>query len=353
MVKVRQPRRAAAAWTSTCAAATSGAAAAARHAPERVGERSRVAAGSPALGPRQRRPLPHPRPPQPRHRARHPLAHRGSLRGHLHARHERRGRGPRPDPPAQRRRAGRTFLPRAAGPHLARRRALGQESVSAAPETLSASRRLVALGAVALAAFGIALGARESGALAPLEREALKARFDVRGAEPVKGMLVVGIDAKTFGELQKTWPFPRSLHGKVVRQLHADGRARDRLRRPVHRAARVRARTSPSSTPSATPAAPCSPRARATTTAARTSWAATTTCAASARAPPPPTSATTRAARSPASRARPASSTASRWSRRSGCKGTRRRAGRLPRRQGLDRLPRPARDDPDGLVRRT
>ena len=68
--------------------------------------------------------------------------------------------------------------------------------MSAAPENLTASRRLVALGAVALAAFGIALGARESGALAPLEREALKARFDVRGAEPVKGMLVVGIDCE-------------------------------------------------------------------------------------------------------------------------------------------------------------
>jgi HD-GYP domain-containing protein (c-di-GMP phosphodiesterase class II) len=93
----------------------------------------------------------------------------------------------------------------------------------AAPETLPASRRLVALGAVALAAFGIALAARESGALAPLEREALKARFDVRGAEPVDGLLVVGIDAKTFGELQHTWPFPRSFHGKVVRRLHAAG----------------------------------------------------------------------------------------------------------------------------------
>ncbi len=95
--------------------------------------------------------------------------------------------------------------------------------MSAAPETVSGSRRLLALGVVALAAFGIALAARESGALAPLEREALKARFDVRGAEPVKGMLVVGIDAKSFGELQQRWPFPRSLHGQVVRRLHAAG----------------------------------------------------------------------------------------------------------------------------------
>ena len=93
----------------------------------------------------------------------------------------------------------------------------------AAPGPVSGRRRLAALGAVALAAFGIALTARESGALAPLEREALKARFDVRGTEPVKGLLVVGIDAKTFGDLQRRWPFRRSVHGRMVRELHAAG----------------------------------------------------------------------------------------------------------------------------------
>jgi CHASE2 domain-containing sensor protein len=95
--------------------------------------------------------------------------------------------------------------------------------VPAAPGPVSGRRRLAALGAVALAAFAIALALRESGALEPLEREALKARFDVRGAEPVRGLLVVGIDAKTFGKLQKRWPFPRSLHGQMVRHLHAAG----------------------------------------------------------------------------------------------------------------------------------
>jgi CHASE2 domain-containing sensor protein len=88
---------------------------------------------------------------------------------------------------------------------------------------MTGRRRLAALGAVALLACAAALGARESGALAPLEREALKARFDVRGPEPVRGLLVVGIDAKTFGDLQVGWPFKRSLHGRVVRRLHAAG----------------------------------------------------------------------------------------------------------------------------------
>jgi HD-GYP domain-containing protein (c-di-GMP phosphodiesterase class II) len=95
--------------------------------------------------------------------------------------------------------------------------------VPAAPGPASGRRRLAALAAVALAAFGIALALRESGALEPLERESLKARFDVRGAEPVTGMLVVGIDAKTFGDLQVRWPFRRSLHARVVRRLHAAG----------------------------------------------------------------------------------------------------------------------------------
>jgi HD-GYP domain-containing protein (c-di-GMP phosphodiesterase class II) len=88
---------------------------------------------------------------------------------------------------------------------------------------MTGRRRLAALGAVALAACAVGLAARESGALAPLEREALKARFDVRGPEPVKGLLVVGIDDKTFDDLQVQWPFSRSLHARVVRQLDAAG----------------------------------------------------------------------------------------------------------------------------------
>jgi HD-GYP domain-containing protein (c-di-GMP phosphodiesterase class II) len=93
----------------------------------------------------------------------------------------------------------------------------------AAPAPPTGRRRFAALAAVALAACAAGIAARESGALAPLEREALKDRFDVRGTEPVKGMLVVGIDAKTFTELNHNWPFPRSKHGRVVRNLHAAG----------------------------------------------------------------------------------------------------------------------------------
>jgi CHASE2 domain-containing sensor protein len=83
--------------------------------------------------------------------------------------------------------------------------------------------RLGALVCVAVAAFGLTLAARETGAIRPLERESLQARYDVRGPEPADGLLVVGIDDRTFGELGRAWPFPRSLHGRVVRRLHDAG----------------------------------------------------------------------------------------------------------------------------------
>ena len=56
-----------------------------------------------------------------------------------------------------------------------------------------------------------------------LERGTLKARFDLRGAERPDDVVVVAIDAKTFDDLSEQWPFPRSLHGRVVRRLHAAG----------------------------------------------------------------------------------------------------------------------------------
>jgi CHASE2 domain-containing sensor protein len=96
-------------------------------------------------------------------------------------------------------------------------------SAAAAPAPPTGRRRIAALGAIALAACAVGIAARESGALAPLEREALKTRFDVRGAEPVQGLLVVGIDAKTFTEFNTNWPFRRSYHAGVVRKLHAAG----------------------------------------------------------------------------------------------------------------------------------
>jgi CHASE2 domain-containing sensor protein len=83
--------------------------------------------------------------------------------------------------------------------------------------------RATALAIVVLVAFAAALASREGGLLEPLEREALKTRFDVRGSEPADGFLVVGIDDRTFDDLGVQWPFRRRLHARVVRELHKAG----------------------------------------------------------------------------------------------------------------------------------
>ena len=207
----------------------------------------------------------------------------------------------------------------------------------------------MALGAVALASFAIALAARESGALAPLEREALKARFDVRGTEPVDGLLVVGIDAKTFGDLQKRWPFQRSLHAQVVRQLHAAG-ARVIVYDVQFTEPTVRARTSRSTTPSTAPGGAVLATSESETDGSTDVLGGDDNLRSiGARAAASDLRNDTSGAIASFPRAA-GSSTASPWSPWSGSAGTRPTRGRLPRRQGLDRLPRPARHHPDGLL---
>jgi CHASE2 domain-containing sensor protein len=85
--------------------------------------------------------------------------------------------------------------------------------------------RLRPLACVALVAFGAGAAAQATGALDGIERETLKARFDVRGADRPDELAVVGIDAKSFDVLREQWPFPRSLHADAVRSLHAAGAA--------------------------------------------------------------------------------------------------------------------------------
>jgi CHASE2 domain-containing sensor protein len=76
---------------------------------------------------------------------------------------------------------------------------------------------------VAVVAFLAGAVVETSGALDGLERGTLKTRFELRGTERPDDVVVVAIDAKTFGELERQWPFPRSLHARVVRRLHAAG----------------------------------------------------------------------------------------------------------------------------------
>src|SRR3954454_22172325 len=55
------------------------------------------------------------------------------------------------------------------------------------------------------------------------ELDTVDARFTIRGDRPApKDIVVVKIDDVTFNEIQK-YPFPRSLHGRLIDRLTKDG----------------------------------------------------------------------------------------------------------------------------------
>ena len=85
------------------------------------------------------------------------------------------------------------------------------------------SARVRSLACVGLLAFGVGAIVQTTGALDGLERETLTQRFQQRGADRPNDVVVVAIDSKTFDVLRQQWPFPRSLHGRAVRRLHAAG----------------------------------------------------------------------------------------------------------------------------------
>jgi CHASE2 domain-containing sensor protein len=76
---------------------------------------------------------------------------------------------------------------------------------------------------VALCGFAAGTAVELTGVLDGLERDALRAHFDLRAAAPPDDVAVVAVDAKSFDVLREQWPFPRSLHGRAIRRLHAAG----------------------------------------------------------------------------------------------------------------------------------
>lgn len=75
-----------------------------------------------------------------------------------------------------------------------------------------------------MAMTGFAFVAYATNLLRPLELDSVDARFGLRGTQPTpEDFVVVEIDAATFTELQKQWPFPRSLHAGVIDKLRAGG----------------------------------------------------------------------------------------------------------------------------------
>jgi adenylate cyclase len=56
------------------------------------------------------------------------------------------------------------------------------------------------------------------------ESDTVDLRFEIRGdQDPPDDLIVVGVDDDTFSDLREQWPFPRSMHGRVVDRLRADG----------------------------------------------------------------------------------------------------------------------------------
>ena len=84
-------------------------------------------------------------------------------------------------------------------------------------------RRIKLLVASAVLAAAVAFALDATGTLERYEDDAIDARFALRGPEPADGIAVVAIDERTFGDLDSTWPLPRTAHAKVVDRLHAAG----------------------------------------------------------------------------------------------------------------------------------
>jgi HD-GYP domain-containing protein (c-di-GMP phosphodiesterase class II) len=74
----------------------------------------------------------------------------------------------------------------------------------------------------ALAAL-VALVAALTPALERAELATIDARFSVRGTQSVSDVAVVGIDERSFTALDQRWPFPRTLHARMVDRLREAG----------------------------------------------------------------------------------------------------------------------------------
>jgi response regulator RpfG family c-di-GMP phosphodiesterase len=85
------------------------------------------------------------------------------------------------------------------------------------------SPRVAALLTAAFVASVTGLTLQLTGALGGSERQTLSARFQLRHVPRPKGIVVVAIDDVTFSDIRRQWPFPRSLHGKLVDRLHGAG----------------------------------------------------------------------------------------------------------------------------------
>jgi CHASE2 domain-containing sensor protein len=79
--------------------------------------------------------------------------------------------------------------------------------------------------AVVVAAISVAVGVvgHTAQLLPRLEQDTVHARYSIRGPDPAKGIVVVGIDDKSLSSLKQNWPFQRSVHAQAIDRLSAAG----------------------------------------------------------------------------------------------------------------------------------
>jgi CHASE2 domain-containing sensor protein len=89
---------------------------------------------------------------------------------------------------------------------------------------MRSGRGLVAFLVVGAVAAAIGVVTYATGQFDEQELETVDTRFSVRGSEtPSPDVAVVAVDDETFNQLKLQWPFPRSIHGKLIDRLREDG----------------------------------------------------------------------------------------------------------------------------------
>ena len=84
--------------------------------------------------------------------------------------------------------------------------------------------RLMIFLCAALGLTAVVIAAYAGGVFDAAELDTIDSRFDIRGTRGApEDLVVVGIDDVTFGDLQRRWPFSRSLHADAIDALSKAG----------------------------------------------------------------------------------------------------------------------------------
>lgn len=101
---------------------------------------------------------------------------------------------------------------------------LGSARVRTALRRRGGRRRALLLAVAALLAACAAGALQATDAVHRIELETIDLRFAIRGDQPPPSrVVVVGVDDKTFDDLDVQWPFKRGLHARVMDRLAGDG----------------------------------------------------------------------------------------------------------------------------------